>query len=107
MSLDYDTWMRHMKKDYCSMRFSEKDAKVFYKRMVNKHSKELGKIMFQKIAAPGSRIVFIPAEDTITEKFMKKDSGDKNKKKEDEPPKELNSKRNFDLIRRRTEIRKK
>ena len=102
MSLDYDTWMRHMKKDFHSMKFVEKDAKVFYKRMVNKHSKELGKIMFQKIAAPGSRIVFIPAEETITETFLKKDDN-----AQTELPKELNSKSNFDLIRKRTEIRKK
>ena len=91
-----------MKKDFHSMKFVEKDAKVFYKRMVNKHSRELGKIMFQKIAAPGSRIVFIPAGETITETFLKNDN-----KNDKESPKELNSKRNFDLIRKRTEIRKK
>ena len=94
-----------MKKDYCSMRFAEKDAKVFYKRMVNKRSKQLNKILYQKVGAPGTRIVFVPAEEDFTKTFQS--TGGKSEKGKEEAKQELNSKRNFDLIRRRTEIRKK
>ena len=67
--------------------------------MVNKYSKELGKVMFAKAQSPGARLHFIPVEESFSEQATK--SGEAGQKGE------LNSKRNFDMIKRRTEIRKK
>ena len=46
MSLDYDDWMKLMKRDCISLKYCEQDAKVHYKKMVGKRARELNKILY-------------------------------------------------------------
>ena len=98
LSLDYETWMKHMKRDFPSMKVSEEEARLYYKKLVAKYSRRLNKIILAKAESSGSKLILVPAEHTFTENFKDKAKTGHN---------ELHSKKNFDLIRKRTEIRQR
>ena len=97
MSLDYDDWMKLMKRDCISLKYCEQDAKVHYKKMVGKRARELNKILYTQLDTGGQTLALIPANETLQE-F---------KKETKQESKELSSKKNFDMIRKRTEVRQK
>ena len=97
MSLDYDDWIKLMKRDCISLKYCEQDAKAHYKKMVGKRARELNKILYQQLDTGGQTLTLIPANETLQE-FKKEDKKNNN---------ELSSKKNFDMIRKRTEIRQK
>ena len=65
--------------------------------MVGKYAKKLNKIILAKNESPGSRILLVPADHTFS----------KNSPTDADNQGELKSKKNFDLIRKRNEIRQK
>ena len=58
-----------MKRDFPSMKVSEEEARLYYKKLVAKYSHRLNKIMLAKIESTGSKLILVPAEDTLTEKL--------------------------------------
>ena len=49
LSLEYETWIKHMQKEFKSLRLCEEDAQVHFKRRLPKYSKILNKMLFTKI----------------------------------------------------------
>ena len=65
MSLDYEDWIKLMKRDCISLKYCEKDAKVHYKKHVSKEARLLNKILFAQLEAPGATLALIPATETL------------------------------------------
>ena len=86
-----------MKREFPSLRLCEKDAKVHFKRHVDKYSRDLFKTLFTKVDKPNDRMVLVPLDQELTS-FNPEDYIDDG---------QLTSKRNFDRIKKKTEIKKK